>query len=237
MANIDKSPHTTKAYGDYFTGNLLVRQFDDLQVAEGAAVDDESHQRPHLVPALLAGGAGVDVQQPQGAVVLHLEDVRVAADEEARGPRQDAARDGGVVAAGVSADVLHQDLRAVHDEAEGLREAAPQVRPVDVAIDGAQGPEAGEAVGHLGGADVAGVPDFVARLEVPQVAVVPVAVGVREESYSCHKLQSDDGSRFYGGKVRHFPGQSAGPGRFCNTFVTRVSTLCNTGSRPLQPKS
>ena len=63
VANIGKSPSSAKESEDYLMGNLLVRQLDDLQVAERAPVNGEAHQRPRLVPALLAGGAGIDVQQ------------------------------------------------------------------------------------------------------------------------------------------------------------------------------
>ena len=167
---------------------LLVSQFDDLQVAELPLVDAEAHQGADGVEALAAGSAGVDVQQAERLVVLHLEDVRVSADKQLGRACQQAAGNGRVVASGIAADVLHHDLRTIDGEAQGLWEEAAQFLPVDVAVDSTQGAEVGQSLGHLQGAYVAGVPDFVAGLEVLQVSVVPPPVGVRQESDSCHEV-------------------------------------------------
>ena len=51
---------------------------------EGSGIGGEAHEGAHLVPALQPGGAGVDVQETQRLVILHLQDMAVARDEEAR---------------------------------------------------------------------------------------------------------------------------------------------------------
>ena len=138
------------------------------------------------MPPLDARGAGVDVQQSELLVVLHLQDVRVAADEELGRTRHELPHDAAVVAAGVAAYVFHQHVYLLALEPQHLRKHAAQVAAVAVAAHGTQGPEGGQAVGQFGRADVAGVPYLVARLKVVQVAVVPVGVGVAQYAYPFH---------------------------------------------------
>ena len=54
----------------------------------------------------------------------------------------------------------------------------PQVSPVAIAADGTEGSEGGEFLGHLDTADIAGVPDFVAGLEIMEIFLVPIAVRI-----------------------------------------------------------
>ena len=54
---------------------FVFRQFNDFKIAKLLAVDREAHQCAHLVPALQACCARVDVQAVERAVVEHLEDV------------------------------------------------------------------------------------------------------------------------------------------------------------------
>ena len=123
----------------YFgVGGLLLPQFDDLEVAEGLAIDDEAHQGALPVPSLQAGGAGVDVEHVQRGVVLHLEDVGVAGHEEVGRRGAQAQGYAAVVAAGIAADVLDQDigLFAAETQDGGIEQA--QVAAVAVAADGTQ---------------------------------------------------------------------------------------------------
>ena len=64
---------------------------------------------------------------------------------------------------------------------------AAHLRFVDVAVYGAQGAESFQLVCYLTGADIAGVPDFVAFFKVLKDAFVQVGVGVGEEADSFHK--------------------------------------------------
>ena len=63
---------------------------------------------------------------------------------------------------------------------------------VNVAVDGEEGGDLGEGVGHGQTADVAGMPDFVAFLQMMKDAIVHVSVGVAKESnpHRC-KLATD----------------------------------------------
>ena len=66
------------------TGTVLPSQFDHLTIGYFRTVDGYAHERAFALPALHSGSTGIDVQQIERAVVLHLEYVRVAADEELR---------------------------------------------------------------------------------------------------------------------------------------------------------
>ena len=46
--------------------------------------------------------------------------------------------------------------------------------------------ECRQTLSQFGAADVAGMPYFVARLEVFQIAVVPIGMGVADDSYTFH---------------------------------------------------
>ena len=54
----------------YYSNNFLA-QFDDLQVAHLGAVDGEAYQGAHLLPALSAGSAGIDMQHAEALVIHH----------------------------------------------------------------------------------------------------------------------------------------------------------------------
>ena len=49
-----------------------------------------------------------------------------------------------------------------------------------------KGAECRQTLSQFGAADVAGMPYFVARLEVFQIAVVPIGMGVADDSYTFH---------------------------------------------------
>ena len=161
-------------------------ELDDLEVADVVAVDDEAHQGAHLLPALQSGCSRVDVKQAQRGVVLHLEDVRVSANEELGRRGHQASHHAAVVTAGVAADVLHHDVDALAAKANLLGKHAAQVAAVDVAIHGRERMEPAEAQGHLGGADVAGMPNLVDVGKVEGITLVPEAVGVGEQADARH---------------------------------------------------
>lgn len=164
----------------------LARYLDNLEVLESTVADGEADEGAHLVPALQARGAGVDVEQAQLLVVLHPEDMAVPADEEAGRAGIDLLADAGGVAAGVAPNVRHQHLGTLAVPAKLDGEHASQVASVAIAADGPQRAELLEALGQLERTDVAGVPNLVARLEVLQVAVVPITVGVAQQAYPFH---------------------------------------------------
>lgn len=78
-----------------------------------------------------------------------------------------------IILAGITSDVLHQNVHVLTLEAQHFGIHHTEVAAVAVAADGAQRSELGEALRKEWGADVAGVPYLVAWLEVSQILVVP----------------------------------------------------------------
>ena len=122
-------------------------------------------------------------------VVHHAQDMRVPADEQARPHGPDAVDDVRGVVARVAADVGHQHGDLLAREGQKLRVDAAREAAVDVARDGAQGLEGGDAVGQLERADVARVPDFVYVTEKLPQPLVERAVRVRKDAYAFHRDQ------------------------------------------------
>ncbi len=146
------------------------------------------------MPALQTGSAGVDVQQVQRLVELDFEDVRVSCYEQLGRIGIQLPANGVVIVAWVAANVLHQHLDVLTLPAQHLGVHQAQVAPVAVAADGTQRPELCQALSDLGRTDVSSMPYLVAGLEVVQVLVVPVAVGVADDSYSLHGADGSNGS-------------------------------------------
>lgn len=158
----------------------LSRQLYHLKVAEGAIVYSETHEGAHLVEAVDACGTGIDVEGVDGAVVHHLEDMGVPADEEGGRAHEEGAADRGVVVARVSANVLDEHVGSLDGEAVDLWVAQPDIAPIDIAMHSAEGTEGFERLGHLERTNVSGMPHLIALGKVPCVAFVPMAVSVRE---------------------------------------------------------
>ena len=161
----------------------------DLQIADVAAVDDEPHGRAHFVEAVFAGCTRIDVEGVVAAVVNDLQDVRVARDDQVRAVLPDGVEKRRGIASRIAADVGHQhrDLLAREAGRFGPREAGGVV--VDVAVDGVQGFEGGDAVGQFDRADVARVPQFVHLGEEVAERRVEQAVRVGENAYAFHCRQ------------------------------------------------
>ena len=165
---------------------FVFRQLNDFKVAKLLAVDGEAHQCAHLVPALQSRCAGIDVEAMERAVVEHLEDVGMSRDEKLRRANKHLSDDASVVVARIAADVLHQDIGILTFEAQRCWEHAAKVAAVGVATHRAKRLHRFKAFGQFRRPDVAGVPNFVAVLEIRLIAVVPIAVSVREQSDSFH---------------------------------------------------
>ena len=102
----------------------------------------------------------------------------MAIDEEMGRTMQEIAQCRAVVPSGVAADVLEQNVGLFAAEAQHLGEYPADIARVDIAVDSAQGGDGGQTVCNVDAADVARVPDFIARPEMFGIAVVPIAVGV-----------------------------------------------------------
>ena len=112
----------------------------------------------------------------------------MARDEKLRRIGVDLPSDARVVVARIAADVRHQNLDILAFPTEFFGIHQPKVAAVAVAADCPKRTERSQSIGHFGRADVACVPDFVARLEIVQVFVVPIRMGVAEDSDFFHIL-------------------------------------------------
>lgn len=110
----------------------------------------------------------------------------VSAHEKTGRTDEQPLADGGIVTAGITTDVLDEDIRSLDGEAVQFRIEAAHITSVDVSVDGMQRTESSQTFRHFLRADVAGMPNFIALVEMLQVAVVPIAVGVGEDADSCH---------------------------------------------------
>ena len=131
------------------------------------------------MPALDAGGAGVEGHHVVVLVVFDAEDVGVAADEDLGAEALDEGLGAVVIVSGVAADVGHQDGHAA-----AFEEAVPGVFVVEgvlvaVAVHPDQGFECGDfAGGFEAAAEVSGVPELVAGGKEVFEGLVEDAVGV-----------------------------------------------------------
>lgn len=101
----------------------------------------------------------------------------------------DVAEKGGRVATGIAPDVGHQHRERFASEAGRCGPGQAGGAVVDVAIDGVQGFEGGDAVGQFDRADVARVPQFVHLGEEVAERRVEQAVRVGENAYAFHCRQ------------------------------------------------
>ena len=138
------------------------------------------------MPTLQTCGTGIDVQQSQTFVILHLQDVAVAGNEQLGRTSIDLLPDAGIVPAGITADVRHQHVGTFTVPAQHQWEHASQVAPVAIATYSPQGTNLLQSHGQFHRTDVAGMPYLVTLLEVLAVAVVPPTVRITQQSNPLH---------------------------------------------------
>ena len=92
---------------------------------------------------------------------------------------QQAAADGRIIVARISAYMLYQHLGTIYGEAVGLRIKSAYVLPVNISIYSPEGAESGQFPGDFHRADVSGVPYFITILKVFQVFVIPKCMSIR----------------------------------------------------------
>ena len=152
----------------------------------------EAQEGPHAMESLLAGRSRIEVESTPAGILLDQQQMTVAANEEPRPVRVESTPNATGVAPWTPSDVGHPDGEAFALDVMVLREFTADQLVVYVAMDGEEGGNLGEGVGHGQAANVAGMPDFVAFLQMVEDAVVHVSVGVAEESnpHGC-KLATD----------------------------------------------
>ena len=105
--------------------------------------------------------------------------MRMSADKKLGRFHQQAAADGRIIVARISAYMLYQHLGTIYGEAVGLRIKSAYVLPVNVSIYCPEGAESGQFPGDFHRADVSGVPYFITILKVFQVFVIPKCMSIR----------------------------------------------------------
>ena len=138
------------------------------------------------MPPLNASRPRVDVEQLERLVVFHFQDVRVSGNEELGWRSIDLRAYAWVVVARISPDVSHQHVHIFTLPLQPFGVYPPQVATVAIAIDGSQRAELIQPLRHFYRPDIASVPNLVTRLEVVQVFIVPIGVGVADDSYFFH---------------------------------------------------
>ena len=145
----------------------------NLDVLDGRVVNCEAYERALHLPTLKTCRTGIDVEKAEMWIAQNLENMAMTRDEELRRAVVDLLLDAAVVLTRVSADVLHQDVDAFATETQYLGKHPSQVAPVAVAADSLHDASARgspkrllQARNEFGGTNVAGMPDFVALLEI-----------------------------------------------------------------------
>lgn len=162
-------------------------EFDYLEAADGTAVDGEPDESAHLLPSVVACGSGIDVKQSQHRVGHDLEDVGMATHHQPYPVFGEQTFDSGCIFPRIASDVGQKYVHALHLEYLGLAAAAAHVAVVDVASHGAHHwRHRLETADYVDVADITGVPDLIAVLEMGRVAVVPAGMGVGKYAYCFH---------------------------------------------------
>ncbi len=110
----------------------------------------------------------------------------VSADEEFGGIRVENVADAWIVFARISSYVSHQHVSSFAIPSQFFRVKASQVTSVDVAMHSSQRTEFLQFHGHFQRTDITRMPYLVTLLEVFQITVIPVCVGITKQSYSFH---------------------------------------------------
>jgi hypothetical protein len=93
----------------------------------------------------------------------------------------------GRIATGVSTDMSHPNFHVFDRERQYFRASAQDHTTVDIPSDGTHhGRNAFEAAYNINVANVAGVPNLIAVLEMQSVSVIPAGVSVGEDTYFFH---------------------------------------------------
>lgn len=143
-----------------------------------APFDGEPQEGAHAVKSVHPGGPWVDVQSAPTGIALHPQQMAVPTDEHIRSFALKEGAHAAGVAIGPSPDVAHQAFQAAAFPADFLGKFRTRAVVVDVAINGAQGRNRRQGIGHGEVPDVARMPDFIHLAQVVQDAVVHVAVGI-----------------------------------------------------------
>lgn len=163
-------------------------QLNHLQVADVAGFDYKADEGANHLLSVQSGGSGIDVETTEVVVHHHLEDVRMARDEEFWRVGDEHGSDAAVITPRVSAYVFHEHIDAFALEPQHLRKSLADVGSIDVAIYGTQRSNGQQPFGYLKVTDVASMPYFITPLGIVLKAWIPVRVCVGEEKNLGHSF-------------------------------------------------
>ena len=134
------------------------------------------------MPTLQTSCSGIDMEQTQGLVVLHLENVAVATDKQFGRIEKELLANADIITSRVATDVGHQYVCPLTGPSQFLGVKPAKVTTVTIAEDSTERTEILQTHGQLKRTDIAGMPDFVARLKIFQIAIIPIGMCVAEKS-------------------------------------------------------
>jgi len=161
-------------------------QFNSLNGRYLSGVHRKSQQRAHEVPSVATAGAWVHMQQAESRVSHNLQNMRVAADEQARTQSADFLPGSSVVIARIPADVGHVDGNAITVPDKIFGKIGTEFGTIHVAVNAPDWPERSETVQNIDRPEIACVPDLVAFAEMAENGVVQksMCVGEQPDSHS-----------------------------------------------------
>ena len=158
-------------------------KLDDFEIS-GNLVDIEFHECSDFLPSERAGRSGIDVEQAERLVVDHAQNMAVAGYHQCYSVLNERTLHSGAVVPRIASYVAEPHSHSLAVEDFTLGNTAAHIRVVDVAADGSDRRYLGEAFDDGVVTDIAGMPNFPAVGEVSGIAVVPIGVGVAQDSYS-----------------------------------------------------
>jgi hypothetical protein len=161
-----------------------VAKFDGFQIRDFSGLHGEEEDSSHQMPAVMAAGAGVHVNQAQCGVAHHLQNMGVAADEKAGFDAGKISFHAGVVVAGVAADMGHVDAEPFAIPAEVLGQVGAEFGAINVAVHSPDWFEFSKLIEDLRGSEVTSVPELIAVGKVGEKCFVQKAMRVREQADS-----------------------------------------------------
>ena len=138
------------------------------------------------MPSLNACGTRIDMQKTEGLIIFHFEDMRMTSNEKLGRTGKERGTDRRVVVARITANMFDEHVDILTLEAVQFAVHEPQIASVTIATDSTEGTEGRQALSHLYRADIAGMPYLITGLEVVQILLVPITVGVADNAYFLH---------------------------------------------------
>ena len=93
-----------------------------------------------------------------------------------------------IIIAWIATDMFDEHIHIFTLKTVQLTIHQPKVSPVAVATDSPERSEGSQFLCHLHAPDIPGMPDLITRFEVVQILIVPICVGVAENTNPLHSL-------------------------------------------------